>query len=133
MDRNFWRYLLWQLPGWLVAALALAWLDALLGLPLWVAAGLLALWIGKDLALFPLLRRAFQPASAGLVGACGHAVEALAPTGYVQVAGELWRAEAARPGAAIVAGRPVVVRERRGLTLVVEEAPGGAGRPAAGA
>ena len=47
-------------------------------------------------------------------------LEWLSPSGYVRVGGELWRAEA-RDGRAIAAGARVVVREARGLSLVVEE------------
>lgn len=119
---EFRRYLLWQLPGWLVAAAAGAVLAGGLGWPGWAAALLPAAWILKDLLLYPAMREAFRPAPPPLVGRRGQAVERLAPDGWVRVSGELWRARVAGPGAVIESGRGVVVRGARGLTLIVEEA-----------
>lgn len=119
--RELGRYLLWQLPGWGFAALFLLWLTALLALPVWAGAGLFAVVVVKDLVLFPVLRATFRDAAgSALIGARGRAVEPLAPVGYVRVHGELWRARAAGPGGPIPEGAPVVVRQQRGLTLVVE-------------
>jgi membrane-bound ClpP family serine protease len=121
MTRETWKQLAWQAAGWWLTALALAWAHALAGLPLWAAGAILTLVILKDLAVLPLLRHLRAPASAVVAaGAHGTAVDTLDPRGYVRIAGELWRAEAR--GAAIVAGTEVVVRARRGLTLVVEHA-----------
>ena len=47
--------------------------------------------------------------------------ERLAPSGYVKVRGELWRAEKSGDGPAIESGQPVRVVKREGLTLFVEE------------
>jgi len=117
--RELGRYLLWQLPGWVLAGLLVLWLTALVALPGWAAAALLAAVILKDLGLFPLLRGAFVDAGRSpLLGARGQAVEPLTPVGYVKVGGELWRARAR--GGPIPAGAPVVVRESRGLTLIVD-------------
>ena len=59
-------------------------------------------------------------------GMAGTTVGAVAPTGVVQVAGQLWSARAeATP---IAADRPVLILEREGLTLVVQPLdPGAAG------
>ncbi len=57
----------------------------------------------------------------------GEAVERVAPSGHVRVGGELWEARARQPGAEIPKGGRIVVREVRGLTLVVDEA--GRSRP----
>lgn len=115
------RYLLWQLPGWALGAAVAAWLVWGLGLPGWLAGAGLGALVLKDLLLFPALRAVFRPARRPQpVGARGESVERLAPAGYVRVHGELWRAECRGPE--VPAGRPVVVREARGLTLIVEEA-----------
>jgi membrane-bound serine protease (ClpP class) len=114
------RYLLWQLPGWLLGVVVAAWLVGGLGVPAWLAGIGLGALVLKDLLLFPALRTVFRPAGrAQPIGARGESVERLAPSGYVRVHGELWMAES--PGPEVPAGRAVVVREARGLTLIVEE------------
>jgi membrane protein implicated in regulation of membrane protease activity len=125
-DREAWtfaRYLLWQVPGWLLAAAAGVLITRLAGLPAWVAVLVLVLLIVKDLALFPALRVAFGRASHSPwpIGERGRTVEPLEPSGYVRVNGELWRAEACPPAARIAARQAIVVRGARGLTLLVEE------------
>lgn len=124
--RQFGTYLLLQIPGYLLAGLLLwllverGWLSA--G---WAAAALLA-WVGKDLALYPAMRRVFQPSPLGgnaLVGALGVVEAPLSPRGLVRIGGELWRAEPLRQGDSIPAGTRVVVRGIHGLTLSVEPSP----------
>lgn len=56
----------------------------------------------------------------GLIGSIGEATTTLSPTGTVRVHGELWAATAAT--GALPAGARVVVREVRGLSLVVDAA-----------
>lgn len=116
------RYILLQLPGTvlLVVALILArrWVD----IPAWLFWGLIVLWVGKDVVLFPFVRRAYEPQEDGnpLVGARGVAAERLAPSGFIRIGGELWKAEAAEGHRAIEPGDAVEVRDSRGLTLIVE-------------
>jgi membrane-bound serine protease (ClpP class) len=55
-----------------------------------------------------------------MIGARGIAQERLAPSGYVLVGRELWRAEMMEPGSAVEKGEAVRVREIKGLTLMVE-------------
>jgi membrane protein implicated in regulation of membrane protease activity len=120
-------YLLWQLPGWGVAGLLLAGTVAVLGLPAWIVAAGVGLLIARDLALYPAMRAVFRRATPPHpLGVRAVAVEVLAPTGYVRVKGELWRARTA-DGASLPAGAHVVVRHAQGLTLVVE--PADASRP----
>lgn len=116
----FTYYLAWQAPSWIAVVAALLLLRWLADLPVWIVAVGVAAVVVKDLAMYRVLRPMLQPPRARLVGARGRAVEPLAPTGYVRVEGELWRAEAA--GAPIAAGTDVVVCEANGLTLRVEPA-----------
>lgn len=126
------KYLVLQVPGWLgVGALLAAgvrwWeLDPRLG------AGLFAAWVVKDLALFPVLRRAYEPAEASpaeaLVGAHGVVMRALEPAGTVRLGAELWSARVASGEDPLAAGTAVRVRAVRGLTLWVEADPEARGR-----
>ncbi len=118
------KYALLQVPGiaMVVAAVILArhWLD----LPTWIAVVVVSLWVVKDIALFPFVWRAYDKTRPGdpysMIGARGIAQERLAPSGYVLVGRELWRAEMMEPGSAIEKGEAVRVREIKGLTLMVE-------------
>lgn len=119
------RYALFQLPGFTAAALLLFVLWEWAGLPGWAVAAALAAWVAKDAALYPLLRRAYEPGSHGaaaLIGRRGVARRRLAPRGVVAIGAEVWRAEAAE-AEAIEAGAAVVVVGARGLTLFVVAAP----------
>jgi membrane protein implicated in regulation of membrane protease activity len=85
---QFARYLLWQAPGWLVIAVALAWLALEFELPSWLAILAAVANIAKDLLLFSALRATLRPpASTHHVGAVGKAVEPLSPSGLVRVNG----------------------------------------------
>jgi membrane protein implicated in regulation of membrane protease activity len=124
---NTWvRYLLFQVPGWVIAVGVLLWLRYGAGLPVWAALWIFVLWVVKDLALYPLLRPAYESGvkagSDQLVGLPGVAREDLNPRGYVHVRGELWRAELEPGDPSISAGSPIRVVAARGMTLVV--APG---------
>lgn len=118
-----WRkYLLFQIPGWLAAALILIlavhwqWISW----PLAIAG--FALWVIKDLLFYPLLRRAYEPDRTGaarLVGERGVAEGDLTPSGYIRVRGELWRATADSGGQPVASGTEVEVigAERMELTV----------------
>ena len=125
---TFVRYLRFQAPGTVVVAVALVAgvrFD-LVDLP--AAGGVLCLWIAKDLALYPLLRSAYEPSGGGypsrLVGSAGRARADLAPRGYVSVAGELWRAECIAGESSIRAGERVVVVGTVGSRLLVRRDQG---------
>lgn len=123
-SRAFRRYLLLEAPGWVVCAAALAWCVRSFELDARIALLLLALWVGKDFALFPLLRDAYEETDPGpgalLVGRVGEARERLDRSGYVRLGSELWRATVARGADPVEPGAAVRVRAVRGLTLVVE-------------
>ncbi|MGI9589986.1 MAG: NfeD family protein [Myxococcota bacterium] len=119
----FRRYLLLELPGWVVAATAVWALVEYAGLDARFGAGLVTLWVAKDFVLFPWLRQAYEPGdphpSATLAGRSARVTTRLDPGGYVQLGSERWRAELVA-GAAAEAGEEVVVLEVEGLTLKVE-------------
>ena len=121
----FWRYTALQVPGW-VLALALGWwVHTSFDVPGWLAPAIPVVWMVKDMALYPLLRSAYEadesPPVERLIGQRGVAVERLAPSGYVRIGGELWRARAndAMPIATHLA---VEVIHAEGLLLFVRHA-----------
>ena len=125
---TFRKYLLLQVPGWVLWGLILVGADAWLALPRWAGLLLLSLAIGKDFALYPYVRSAYESevktGAARLLGARARVCQVLNPQGYVRVNGELWRAELEhakerRPALFLPVGRRVVVQGFRGLTLVV--------------
>ncbi len=125
---TFRKYLLLQIPGWVLWGLILVGAHSWLGLPRWAGLLLLSLAIGKDFALYPYVRSAYESevktGAARLLGTRAQVCQALNPQGYVRVNGELWRAELGggeegRPALVLPVGRRVVVRGFRGLTLVV--------------
>ncbi len=132
MNRKKWssrillRYWLLQLPALALLVLILVYVQRWVDLPAWVFWGSLIIWVGKDAVLYPFVWRAYDwdrsKDSDSMLGAKGIAKERLAPSGYVQVRGELWKAELAEGFQSVEEGEPVLVREIRGLTLIV--APG---------
>lgn len=116
------RYLLFQIPGWVVSAALLTLLWEIEMLPGHLAAGLWGLWLVKDAITYPFVYRAYearahQHAAADLVGERAVVVRALEPRGWVRVRGELWRAEGDR---AIAAADEVVIVAADGMRLVVQ-------------
>ena len=118
----FQRYVGIQLPGWVLAAVAVWALHHWTGLPRRWAVALFLAYVAKDFLLYPLLRGAYEEdrrtGAEPLIGRTGIAVEELNPAGYVRVRGELWRAEAA--GGAVPPGATVQVVSAEGMTLVVQ-------------
>lgn len=121
----FWRYTALQVPGWAAAAVLGWWIHSSFDAPRWLAPAVPLAWVVKDLALYPLLRNAYGgdegPPVERLIGRRGVAVEPLAPSGYVRVGGELWKARA--DGETPIAPRlPVEVVGAEGLILAVRRA-----------
>jgi len=117
------RYTLLSLPGvvgFIVVLTIVQWWAELPGWLFWV---LVACWIAKEVALFPFVWRAYEPNEASLTGAlvgeCGIVKKRLAPSGYVQVRGELWRAERIDNGPPLEVDRIVRINKMEGLTLYV--------------
>jgi len=122
------RYVLYQIPGWLLAVAAAVLLHRWVGLPVWAAVALVVAWAVKDAVLYPFLRTAYEQDSRRvierLVGLGGIAVEPLAPQGYVRVRGELWLAEPTTTNVEIRRGHEVRVDKVRGTTLLVSAVDG---------
>lgn len=118
------RYWLLQLPALALLVLILVYAQRWVDLPAWIFWGSLAIWVVKDAVLYPFVWRAYDwdrsKDSNSMVGVKGIAKELLAPSGYVQVRGELWKAELAEGVQSVEEGEPVLVQEVRGLTLIVK-------------
>jgi membrane protein implicated in regulation of membrane protease activity len=122
---TFTRYLLFQIPGWVIAALVLMGLREWTGLSFWGAIAIFVLWVIIDFALYPFLRNSYErnveTGSERLIGERGVAKEWLRPEGYVQVHGHLWRAVAEPKDQPISPESPVRVVSADGLTLTVKQ------------
>ncbi len=121
------RYLFFQIPGWVIAAVVAVGLRHWEIVPLWVAVLGFSLWVLKDLAFYPLLRSAYEShvksGSEALVGKKGVAQSDITPEGYIRINGELWRAVAEPAGVVIAAGTDVEVLGAEGMKVVVRAAP----------
>ena len=130
----FWRYTALQVPGWVLAAALAWWIHGSFDAPGWLAPAIPFVWVVKDMALYPLLRSAYEvneaPPVERLIGRRGVAIEALAPSGYVRIGGELWRARA-NDAMPIAPHLPVEVVGAEGLILAVRHADPEAGAPPA--
>ena len=117
------KYALFQVPGCAVAALVLLGLTEWIRLPLWAASGLFTVWVLKDIALYPLVRTAYESdVNTGveqLVGEKGVAQEWLDPRGMVRVRGELWQAEAEPRGQPIEPNSEIRITGAHNVTLIV--------------
>ena len=130
MERKGWsarivlRYALLQIPFTALLVIVLILIRKWVDLPIWFVFGLVALLVIKDIALYPLVWRAYDPDSPALSsqmeGARGIAIDDLQPTGYVEIGAERWRAEVIGGGPAIRRGQRIRVREIHGLTLLVQ-------------
>ncbi len=118
------RYMLIQIPGLAAVILIMLLLRRWVPFPAWIFWSLIGLWVFKDVLMFPLVKHAYDWDRAGrtnpLVGATGMARDRLAPSGYVQIRGELWRGEVAHGERPIEPGEAVRVLEVQGLTLLVK-------------
>ena len=106
------KYLLFQIPGWIIAATVLTLLVHWEALSKSLAVLCFAGWLLKDLLVYPFFRRAYEPdvtGSARLVGSKGIAEGDLTPTGYIRVRGELWRALASPADQVVRSGTEVEI------------------------
>jgi membrane-bound ClpP family serine protease len=125
--RVFARYLAFEAPSWALLLVVLVVLVRVWDLSVSAAALVLALWVAKDVALFPVLRIAYEPGGGSggaenLIGAVGTVSADLDPEGWVRIGAERWRARVARPHAPVLTGATVRVVAVEGLLLRVEPA-----------
>jgi membrane protein implicated in regulation of membrane protease activity len=117
------RYILLQIPGTALLVLILIQLSDWFDLPAWSVWGLVAISVAKDVILFPFVWRAYDWDRQGethlMVGRRGIAKERLAPSGLIQIRGELWKAKVVGSSPPIEKGEAVRVEEIQGLTLLV--------------
>ena len=118
------RYILLNIPGLAAVILILIIIQHWVVLPGWLFWSIIVFWVVKDALLFPFVWRAYdweRPGrSRSMIGERGIAKERLAPAGYVQVHGELWRAVKINDGPPIEMGQSVKIVKMDGLTLFVE-------------
>jgi membrane protein implicated in regulation of membrane protease activity len=118
------RYILINIPGLVAVVLILIIIQHWVVLPLWLFWCIIGFWIVKDAMLFPFVWRAYDLERPGIsrsmIGERGIAKERLAPEGYVQIHGELWRAVKMDNGPPIEIGQSVKIVKMNGLTLFVE-------------
>jgi membrane protein implicated in regulation of membrane protease activity len=123
-SRTLARYTLFQIPALILLSLGLAAAVRWWGLPVLAAYGLVAVWVAKDVIMFPILRVAYESGGSngvdGIHGALGVVTQPLAPSGYVRLGSELWKAELVSGSGAASVGSAIRVVELRGLTLIVE-------------
>jgi membrane-bound serine protease (ClpP class) len=117
------RYLVFQVPGWVIVGAGLVAAVHWWQLAEAIAWLLFGLFVSKDLLMFPFVRKAYEPSSGSpadaLVGRSAVATDDLAPAGYVRIGSELWASEL-RDGGQVRKGFELRVVEVRGLTLIVE-------------
>jgi membrane protein implicated in regulation of membrane protease activity len=117
------RYILLNIPGLAAVILILIIIQHWVVLPGWLFWSIIVFWVVKDALLFPFVWRAYdweRPGrSRSMIGECGLAKERLAPAGYVQIHGELWRAVKIDDGPPIEIGQSVKIVKMDGLTLFV--------------
>ena len=121
--RVYIRYGLLCLPGIAAFVLVLVIIQHWLPIPIWLWITLIILWIAKEVILFPFVWRSYDHAPAddsrSMVGRWGVTRDRLAPTGYVLINGELWKAEKLANEAPIEKNQRVQVRQIDGLKLFV--------------
>ena len=120
------RYLLFQIPGWILVILLLGAAHRWLGLSIPAAAGLFLLFVAKDFLIYPYVRKAYEPDSRTgaemLIGMTGVTKQPLDPEGYVLVKGELWQAVASPPEQPIPRNTLVLIQAVSEMTLIVTAA-----------
>ena len=119
------KFILLQLPLLVLLPMVLFFIRQWVDIPVWLIWGIVALLIIKDTIMFPIVWRSYDQSLPGpgdpasIVGMQGIAKDRLAPTGYIQVRSELWRAEVMEGSAPIAQGKGVQVVGIEGLTLLV--------------
>ena len=122
--RTIIRYVLLQLPGYALLILILGLLRSFIELPGYATWSIVGLWIVKDIVLYPVVGRFYDPDYPkdwfSMIGLTGIAQEPLNPKGYIRVKGELWKAKVLDKEVKVNAGESIIIRGIDGLTLLVE-------------
>ena len=117
------RYILLQVPGTALLVLILIQLSNRFDLPVWSVWGIITISVAKDIILFPFVWSAYdwdrQGEANSMAGRRGIAKDRLAPSGYIKISGELWKARVVEGSPSVEKGEGVRVEERQGLTLLV--------------
>jgi len=120
------RYYAIQFPSYLGVIILLIFLRWLTNLPIWSIWTLTIIWVLKDIIIFPFVWKAYDTHSPKLanklIGGEGIAKERLAPSGYVQVNGELWKAVTKEGLPPIAKNETVKICGVSGMMLIVEGA-----------
>ena len=118
------KYTLLQLPALVFLALILHLIRLWVYMPAWLIWGMVGLWVIKDVVLFPFVWRSYDQDrhtdANTMIGLHGIVKNRLAPSGYVEVHGELWQAEVTEGARPAERGEAIRVRGIRGLTLIVQ-------------
>ena len=118
------KYLILQLPGAGLFIIALILIRRWVDMPAWLFWGLIVMWVGKDVVMFPFVRKAYEPQDDAnpMIGSLGVVEKRLSPSGFVRIRGELWKAHVPDGSMPIDRGETMRVIAIEGLTLVVERA-----------
>ena len=112
-----------MIPGTAALALILLVAQEWVAIPVWLFCSIIGFAIVKDIVMFPFVWRAYDTDEPGIsrsmIGARGMAIERLAPTGFIKVQGELWKAECIGKGLLIEKGEMVRITKMKGLKLFV--------------
>ena len=118
------KYSLFQLPELGLIVLGLLAVRYWFELSDWLFWAIIIGWVGKDIVLFPFVRKSFDDAHEGypysLVGLQGVVHRKLSPSGMVRIKNELWRAVLKGDGPALGEGSEVRVVDQQNLILLVE-------------
>jgi membrane-bound ClpP family serine protease len=118
------KYFLLQLPGQVAFVLILLLFRQWVAVPTYLTWGLVGFWVVKDIFLFPVLWRFYDPNHYPdrfrMIGRKGVALTPLNPDGYAQVQGERWQAGIADGQPPIEQGATICVVAITGLKLTVK-------------
>jgi membrane-bound ClpP family serine protease len=119
------RYALFQVPSYLLLILLIFIIRQWINIPTWAIISIIAVWFTKDVFIFPSVWRAYdmsnQINAQSIIGMQGTVEKELAPSGYVKVHGELWKATLIEANKPVKRGEKIEVKEIRGLTLLVKD------------
>jgi membrane-bound serine protease (ClpP class) len=122
------KYILLQIPDLILLIIVLIIFNKVINISTRLMLIIIAIWIAKDIALFPKVWKAFDSNNPSpmeqFIGMHGIVMDNLNPAGYVEVKGELWKAEIRDPRFPLKKGDKIKVSDVRGMTLIVERESG---------